>query len=213
MLPSFSLRKEFQGYINNNEPILKAKQLELRVPNSPFYNRIIWNTFISFLTIRTKAYNQRDNLVNHILEHTKLFISRYTALTRTFMKSNPHANKEKLEIFYRKIYGGVQCHILSAYHDNPENLNFYYQKPPKIVTNSQPTANNVDLNFISQIKNYNALSLDNIPDNVAYAACSNECRIPRNWGSRLHQLITKLNNAKCFNSIQRILLEMESCKN
>jgi hypothetical protein len=211
MLPKYNIKDEFQQYIKPNSTINKLKLLNDNQPGDRVFYRIIWYEFLKFLNLRCTAYIHRDNLVNDLIEQVKLFVSRYNKQTRVFAKSKKSSSPDNCENFYRKIYGGTQCHILSAYHDNTDELNFFYGKGNNLEPQSQPVLRHQGFSILSQINNLKAFSLEANANDVAYAICSPNCAIPKLWGTKINKFLSQLNNAKCFNSIQRILIMAESC--
>ena len=117
--------------------------------------------------------------------------------------------KEPLEkeAFLRKIYGGKQFHIYTAYLEQNQQFEGNYDL---IVNNISSSLNksstqekhNCSLNLSANTKNYSPLLT---------RSCTSECMIPKYWATELYNIFANFKPTNSIFRLQNEVMNIEMC--
>jgi ATP-dependent DNA helicase PIF1 len=205
-MPAFSTTHAFRSYVKNNTFINKVYQTSKKKPRfKTFFNKTIIKEFILFQKYNAIATNVREQLIISFIKSVQQIITRYY---KSLSKSITNMEKHQHENFLRKIYGGRQLHINSAFtyypKENNSNISDIKNRPQSQIIQSSTNPCCIDQrNILTQPQSVN--------NNQSSAECNSTCSIRIDWATRLFNFFKRLANAKSYTNMKKAFIEFEFC--
>jgi ATP-dependent DNA helicase PIF1 len=204
-LPTFSTIHAFREYIKNNKFIQKLYQTsKLNLRFKDYFNKQIIKEYVAFQKNNAIAHNVREELIKSFVHSINKFLARYS---KPFQQKVNCMQSHLREDFLRKMYGGRQVHINSAYYEPKSSIpsdckeNQLYQSQ-KVISESVPIARDE-----RKVQSQNC-TIDNKP---LLVGCNQSCIISIDWATRLFAFFSRLSRAKSYSNMREAFIQLELC--